>query len=255
MSENELSNLNQINPPNSEEEEQIKTKDNILYTNIHLETKKISLYLDESINNFHLLFQNNLKDFDDVLKYLKTIDITNKCICASYLENGWVCRDCSKVNNSVICNTCYKNTKYLHKGHNVLYNFDGAGMCDCGDPNVLKTFCPEHKGPLKDKNEINDYITKVFNKDIIYNLKNFFDEFFSKFSEYLILTEKCEYFFNDKFKEDFAEKNSDEKDDIILLKKNFNKLFMKLIDFLMSISEHNFGMFNLISMYFLNNHL
>lgn len=30
---------------------------------------------------------------------------------------------------------------------------------------------------------------------------------------------------------------------------------MKLIDFLMSISEHNFGMFNLISMYFLNNHL
>ena len=226
MNENEFSKFNQFNLQNSEEEEeqeeqeeQIKTKDNILYTNIHLETKKISLYLDESINNFHLLFQNNLKDFDEVLEYLETIDITKKCICASYLENAWVCRDCSKINNSIICNSCYKNSKHLHKGHNILYDLQEAGMCDCGDPNNLKTFCPEHKGPLKDKNEINDYISKVFNKDIIYNLKNFFDEFFFKFSEYLILTEKCEYFFNGKFKEDFNKKNSDEKDDIILLKK------------------------------------
>ena len=50
----------------------------------------------------------------------------------------------------------------------------------------------------------NDYIEKSFGKNILGNLKIFFDEFFLEFLKYFILTEKCklfiEKFFGDKFK-------------------------------------------------------
>ena len=92
------------------------TKNNIKHINIYLETKTISSYLDESINNFNLLFQNKLKDFDEVLEYLETIGFTKKCISDSYLENACICRNSSKVNYSIIFNTSHKNSKHLHKG-------------------------------------------------------------------------------------------------------------------------------------------
>ena len=65
-------------------------------------------------------------------------------------------------------------------------------MCDCGDPDSLYTFCPEHSGPYVDQKQIDNYISKTFEKEILKKLKEFFDDFFLKFSKYLILTEKCD---------------------------------------------------------------
>ena len=65
-------------------------------------------------------------------------------------------------------------------------------MCDCGDPDSLYIFCPEHSGPFTNQIQIIEYISKNFNVDILNKLILFFDEFFCKFSKYLILTEKNE---------------------------------------------------------------
>ena len=254
MNEEEINLSDLFDEQNSTGEDIIKTKDNTLYKDIYEETKKISLYIDESINNFHLIFKKNFKNFNDSLLYLKKIDIPNNCICGRYLDSGWRCLDCSKVNNSVICNKCYKKSNYLHKGHKMLYLIDGEGMCDCGDPNVLKTFCSEHNGPFKNDTQINEYISKVFENDILKNLILFFDEFFLKFSEYLLLTEKCEYFTNDIFYESFYGKENDEKKDIIFLKNNFCEIFKKFLNFLLSISKNNFGILQLILINFTKNH-
>ena len=229
--------------------EDIKTKDNPLYINIFQETNKISLYLDESINNFHLLFEQNLNNFEEALIYLEKVEKQNKCICAAYIGGeipGWRCIDCLKVKNGIICNKCFMKSKNLHKNHNIICEISTSGMCDCGDPNVLKTFCPEHKGPYKDEKEVNELLAKIFSNNIIINLKKFFDDFFLKFSKYLILTEKCEFFIKDIFNEEFMEKNNDEKKDIIFLKNKFCNIFSKFIDFLYSISENNHGIFLLL---------
>ena len=77
------------------------------------------------------------------------------------------------------------------------------------------------------------------------------------FSKYLILTEKCEYFYSDSFEEKFKTKDSKlngEKEDIILLKNNFIVVFQNLMNFLRLISEKNIGILHLIADYFLKNH-
>ena len=67
-------------------------------------------------------------------------------------------------------------------------------MCDCGDPDSLNIYCPEHSGPYTTQEQIDDYISKIFKKKILDKLKDFFEKLFSRFSKYLILTEQCEYF-------------------------------------------------------------
>ena len=44
------------------------TKDNRLYNQIYVETIKVSSFLQDSILNFHSLFNKNLEDFEDCLK-------------------------------------------------------------------------------------------------------------------------------------------------------------------------------------------
>ena len=248
---------NELNEPIEEykEEKHLLTKDNNLYINIFEESKKIYKYLNDSISNFHSIFNKNLNSFEEVLIYLKEIDIPNNCICAAYVGEipGWRCYDCSRVNNSVICHKCYTKSKNLHKNHHVTYETNGEGMCDCGDPNVLKTFCSEHKGPFKDRKEINEYIEKEFEKNILINLKKFFDEFFTRFSEFLILTENFKYFFNDIFNEDFQDNENDEKKDVTLIRQSFIDIFTLLLNFLLLISENNKGMLHLLSTYFIKN--
>ena len=209
---------------------ELLAKENILFNQIYAETKEISLYLNESINNFHLLFDKNLKDFEDCLKYIENISIPNKCVCAGVIETipGWRCDDCSKYENSIYCNDCYLKSKHLHKNHKVYFLYSSSGMCDCGDPNSLYTYCPEHSGPFKDQKQINDYISTVFPSEILKKLNEFFASFFVRFSKYLVLTEKFEYFCKDFFNEKFYNNNinennllDNEKEDVLLLKKNF----------------------------------
>jgi hypothetical protein len=235
------------------------TKNNPLYHLIHLETKIINEYLNDSINHFHSLFNKNLKDFKDCLEYLEKIAIPNKCVCAGVIDTipGWRCVDCSKYENAIYCNDCYIKSKDLHKNHKVLFLYNSTGMCDCGDPDSLCTFCSEHSGPYVEQKQIDDFISKSFEKEILEKLQNFFDEFFVKISKFLILTEKCKYFCQELFDERFKDDStlSDECGDIRLLKYNFGIVFQNLLHFLRLISEKNVGMLYLIANYFLKNHL
>ena len=236
----------------------LSTKDNNLYFMIYNETNDISSFLKDSIEKFHLLFNKNFKDFDDCLNYLETIAIPNKCVCAGVIDKkpGWRCVDCSKYENAIYCSDCYIKTKDLHKNHKVVFLFSSSGMCDCGDPDSLYTFCPEHSGPYENKKQLDDYISKTFEKETLINLEVFFDDLFLRFSKYLILTEKCQYFIKVSFDEKFRNNLNvaKEKEDILLLKQNFCIVFQNLLHFLRLISEKNLGMLYLIANYFLKNH-
>ena len=244
------------------ESKELSKKDNVLFNKIHEDTKEIFLYLDDVIKNqFHLLFPNNLKTFKDSINYLEKIAIPNKCVCAGVIETipGWRCIECSKYENSIYCSDCYIRSKNQHKDHNVLFLFSSGGMCDCGDPDSVYTYCSEHSGPFIDDKQINYYISKIFPDETLNKLKEFFKEFFFKFSKYLLLTEKFDYFYNDIFNEKFKDEENkelkEEKEDVLLLKNNFYVVFQNLIDFLRLISNKNFGMLHLISNFFLKTSL
>ena len=234
---------------------ELSSNKNELLNQINEKTKDIYDYLDNSITNFHKLFNDDLKSFDDCIEYLEKKAIPNNCICAGVIDNipGWRCVECSKYENAIYCNDCYVKTKDAHKNHKVLYLYSSSGMCDCGDPDSLTTFCPDHTGPMSDQKQIDDYISKVFEKEILDKLKSFFDVLFLRFSEYLILTEKCEYFFQE-YEDELNNISADEQDDIKYLKNSFCVIFQNLIHFLRLISHKNLGMLNLIANYFLKNH-
>ena len=242
--------------------ENLSIKDNILNNKIFNETKNIDFILNKSIKAFYLIFNNKkIKDFDDCLKYLEEIEKPNNCVCAAVINEipGWRCFECSKYDNAIYCNNCYIKSKNLHKGHKVYFLPNSGGMCDCGDPDSLYTFCPEHSGPYSDQKVVDEYISSVFEKEILDKLKYFFDGLFLEFSKYLILSEKCEMFFNDdlfeeKFINEKKEKLDNEKNDIKSLQKGFRFVFQKLLNFLRLISKNNLGMLHLIANYFLKNH-
>ena len=172
MNNNEINTQPQINSImnifKEIDSKELLTKDNSFFNKIHAETKEISLYLLNSINKFHLLFGKDLKNFEDFLKYIESISIRNKCICAGVIDkiSGWRCNECSKYENCIYCSDCYLKSKHLHKNHNVFYLCDADGMCDCGDPDSLYIYFPEHSEPFKEQKEINNYMSKVFDKDI-----------------------------------------------------------------------------------------
>ena len=236
--------------------EELSSDKNELFNLINTKTKEIYSFLDDSIKSFHKLFNEELKDFDDCVKYLEKKAIPNNCICAGVIDNipGWRCVECSKYENAIYCNDCYIKTKDAHKNHKVLFLFSSSGMCDCGDPDSLTTFCPDHTGPLSDQKQIDEYISKSFEKEILDKLKSFFDVFFLRFSEYLILTEKCEYFYKDS-EDELDESSPIDKKDVIYLKDNFAVVFQNMIHFLRLISQKNLGMLNIIANYFLKSHL
>ena len=160
---------------------ELKTKGDPLYEKINNEILKLSLYLQVSKIKFHKLFNNEkLKSFEDALDYLEKIANQNKCVCATIIDNipAWRCVDCCKYESAIYCSECYKKSKHLHQNHKIYYLYSSWGMCDCGDPDSLSTFCPDHSGPFSDQDEINKYISSIFSDDIIHNLNTFFDEFF-----------------------------------------------------------------------------
>ena len=242
-------------------EKEIKTKNIELYSQIHSSTKKIFSYFEKSIQKFPSLFEKNLESFEDCLNYLEKNSIPNKCVCAGIIDTipGWRCVDCSKYENSILCNDCYLNSKDWHKGHKLYFLMNSIGMCDCGDPDSLYQYCREHSGPFEEEKDIESYIQLNFGKKIVDNLRKFFDEFFIEFSKYLILTSKCELFmedlYNEKFKGDLNDELFNEKNDVNLLKSNFCIVFQNLIYFLRLITKKNLGMFHLIANYFLKNNL
>ena len=226
------------------------------------ETKKMHSYLKDSIINIQKIFSKNKSyNFSDFLYYLEKRAIPNKCVCAGVIETipGWRCVDCSTYENSIYCNDCYKNSKDLHKNHTVYFLYSSGGMCDCGDPESLKTFCPKHTGPFMNKEQIQQFIEKSFSNDEIKKLTIFFDEFFYKFSRYFFILEEYDLFYNEYLYEVYPPGQNDENDenkkDIILLKKQFCIVFQNFLDFLRLISQKNIGMLHFIANYFLKNNL
>ena len=255
MSENEKDTMKLFKEINIKDiKEEIIIKDYPLYNKVFLETKNISTYLINSIKEFHLLFDDkNITCLDDVINYLEKIEKPNKNVCAGIVNTipGWRCVECSKYDNVLYCNDCYKNSKNLHKNHKVFFLPNSNGMCDCGDPDSLYTFCPEHSGPYSDQEKIDEYISSAFNKKLLIKLKTFFNDLFSHFSKFLILGEKCDFFCKDIFKEKF--KNAPQFD-VNILKNNFCIVFQNFLHFLRLITQKNLGMLHLIASYFLKNH-
>ena len=233
----------------------ISTKNNSLYEEIQKETSEIFSYFIKKTKDFPKIFEKESVSLEETYNYLKSIAIQNKCECAGIIENipGWRCEECSKYENSIYCSNCYLNSKHLHKGHKIEFLYSSGGMCDCGDPDSLNIFCMDHCGPYTEQKQIDEFINKSFSPEILKNLKIFFDEFFMRFSEYFLLTEKCKYFYSEILEENI--KNLNEKDDINLLKNNFAIVFENFITFLFKITENNLGMMHLIFSYFLKNNL
>ena len=229
---------------------------------IFSETKNMHTYLMESITAFQKIFLgNNLTSFSDFLSYLEKRAIPNNCVCAGVIDTipGWRCVQCSTYENSIYCNDCYKSSKKLHDDHTILFLYSSGGMCDCGDPDSLRKFCPNHTGPFKTSEEIQNFIENSFTKDEIKNLKIFFDEFFYKFSRYLFILDGYDLFYREYFRDiyPFSQQNENDyvRNDIILLKKQFCIVFQNFLNFLRLISKGNLGILQFLANYFIKNNL
>ena len=232
----------------------IKTVNNILYNNVQNETFKIFLYLEQKIKQFPKIFDQNLKSFYETINYLEKISIQNNCECSENTDDipGWKCKDCSNSENSLYCSNCFLKFKDFHKGHKVYFLPYKGGMCDCGNINNVSNFCPDHKGPYTEEKQIDEFIEKSFSKGILIKLKLYFDDLFSQFSKYLILTEQCSFFCTEIISINIL--NEEERADIIILNDNFCIVFQNFLNFLYLISHKNIGMIYLISKYILKNH-
>ena len=238
-------------------------QNNTVYKKLNIETQKILSFLSDSILAFPQIFNQNYSSLDEVQNFLKTISLPNKYVCAKYIDQfpGWTCKECARYTDSVFCFECYKKSKELHKGHHIYLLPSSGGMCGCGEPEALNTFCPEHCGPHMTQKDIDEYISKVFSEELLEKLNNYFGKIFEELSNYFILGEKCELFCNELFtkyfeniiENDFVEINI-EKQFIISLKNNFKKVFEKFLDFLNTITQDNLGMLYLISNYFMRNY-
>ena len=237
--------------------------ENPLYKKINIETEKIALFLEKCFDEFPKLFDSNFNTFDDLLNYLKNVTIPNKYVCAKDIHSipGWTCQDCAKYTDSIFCHDCYKKSKNLHKDHRLYFLPNSSGMCGCGEPEALYTFCPEHNGPHTEKEQINAIISKVFPKEILEKINIFFKQFLQEFSKYFILVEKCKYFCTEIFNQVFEYVDDDisnlhkEKMDIVLLKFNFCIVYQNFLNFIRLITENNLGMLYIISNFFLESHL
>ena len=232
------------------------------YGRMNEESIDIIKYLKEELKQFPKLFDNNYETMEEVEIYLKNISLPNKYVCAKYIQDlpGWTCEECAKYTDSIFCYECYKKSKHLHKGHHLKFLPNSGGMCGCGEPEALFTFCPDHSGPHKTQEQIDDYISKVFKKELLEKLKNFFDKIFVKLSYYFIIAEKCELFCPELFKKKFGniigieDDDNNDKDFIAEVKRNFRIAFEYFLDFLRIITADNLGMLYLISNYFMKNY-
>ena len=158
----------------------LSNKNNSFFLKIHKESEIICFYLNESIKQFPKLFNEKFETLEEALNLLKEISLPNNYVCANIIKEvpGWTCTECSKYTDSIFCHDCYKRFKHVHKEHHLFFLPKSGGMCGCGEPEAMHKFCPQHSGPHIDQIQINEYISKVFQKDILEKLKLFFNTFF-----------------------------------------------------------------------------
>ena len=234
-------------------ETKLQTYFNSLFENVHNETIILDNYMTKKIDEFPGLFESNLNTLSEVIHFLEKTAIPNNCECSEIIDiiPCWRCLDCTDY-DCIYCSKCFLKSKDLHKGHKIHFLPDVEGMCDCGNPSSYETFCPEHKGPFIEQKQIDEFIEKSFPPNTLKKLKIFFDDLFSKFSKYLILTESCNFFCEEIYLYNFHNKR--EQEDVLNLKENFCIVFQNFITFLYLITNKNMGMLYLITNYILKNH-
>ena len=117
-------------------------------------------------------------------------DIETGSVCAGKMESvgGWRCLDCIKNENTIFCQNCWSQMKQLHQDHNIVFLTSVNGTCDCGDPNTIdkKYFCPKHKGPMTNEENIEDYIKNCLGEKIAADLKKINKIMFKEMAKYVI---------------------------------------------------------------------
>ena len=252
---NKQSNSNDKNDFRRLKSQNLKIKNSLL-NEIQNESLLLEKYFFKKLNDFPKIFEgNNFASYQEAFDYLKYKAIPTKCECAGIIDNipGWRCIDCSKYENTIYCSKCYINSKEIHKNHKVEFSNESSGMCDCGDPDSLYNFCPEHCGPFTEQKQIDDYINQVFPENILNNLKIFLDDMFYHLTKYLLLTEKCKLFYNKIMNK--KDQKEDSISNIISVKENFAIIFKNFLNFFRKISEKNVAMLHILSSYFLKNNL
>ena len=176
-------------------------------------------------------------------KYLKKISKPSNQVCNKRVakgEGGWKCLDCEIDSLSLICNSCFMNSRNFHKNHKIIFNKNIFGYCDCGDPNVINKegFCPDHQGSFSNKKGLMNYIKSSFDEFSLNNINNILNNIFNFF------TEKMNIIFNEKYKDE-EEKNSIE-DEILNMLDEF-------IIFITNLYKSNLSLFYFVTLKFAEN--
>ena len=146
----------------------------------------------DKIKNSMLKFMEvtNTKNSLEMTLLFALSDIDTGSVCAGKMESvgGWRCLDCIKNENTVFCQDCWSQMKRLHQDHNIVFLTSVNGTCDCGDPNTIdkKYFCPKHKGPMTNEENIDDYVKNCLGEKIATNLRKINKSMFREMAKYVI---------------------------------------------------------------------
>ena len=197
----------------------------------------INHYLNEIAQVFGYNYNENF------FSYLKTISRPNNQVCNRQINDGegnWKCIDCSLDKAACICNDCYNKSKEKHKGHRIMFDTEGNGYCDCGDPNAVKksSFCSDHQGPFTNEKEIMSFIYRSIDNHLLKQINPLLNNIF------YLLIKKIDILFNKDFE------NKEEK---AILEDEIMSMIDELISFVSNLYENNLGLFYYVSFMFNEN--
>ena len=144
--------------------------------------EEIEFVMEQSWDYYLQLF--SCVSVDELISHLKKLDHDAGSVCARKMIRigGWKCSNCEKNGNAIICHQCWSKIKEKHEKHNIKYNCSTNGTCDCGDLNTVNEslICPQHKGPLKKEEDIQNYINKCFNPKLLQSLEKYTEDLIQK---------------------------------------------------------------------------
>ena len=191
--------------------------------------------LKEKLFQLYKIFGLNSKE--ELQNYLKKINLNTNEVCSKFIDNQgvWICKDCEKTSNSIICMECYENGKELHKNHKVYFKTLSSGSCDCGNPDFWKPsgFCKKHIGIFNNEKDINNYIGKIFNNEKLDLINNCLNEIFDMYFSYFIYLENNRNNYNVYYKKKYIE---------------------EFLDFLNILMQNNRALLHIIANKFLTNY-
>ena len=198
--------------------------------------EKIRIFLNEISNAFGFEYNKNF------FAFINSISKPNKQICNKEIkegDGGFRCVDCTILTNAIFCTECFNKTRNRHINHNVLFKPYGNGFCDCGDPNsaIKESFCPDHKGPIKNENDLMTYIKTCVDENILNNINPILNNTF------LEIIKTINIIFNDNFQNEEKEK----------LENELYSMLEELILFVSKLYENNLGLFYFVTLKFTEN--